>query len=51
MTKNYPLTLQSLDDCLPESLKSETTKKGWIQLLPGVHSCDGFFAAKLRRME
>lgn len=49
MTKNYPLTLQSLDDCLPESLKSETTKKGWIQLLPGVHSCDGFFAAKLRR--
>ena len=36
-------------DRLPEALKSETTKDGYLQLLPGTHPCDGFFLAKLRR--
>ena len=39
----------SLDDCLPEKLRSETTKQGYLQLLPGVHPCDGFFIAKFRK--
>lgn len=49
LTEHYPLTGESLDDFLPESLKSETTRQGYLQLLPGIHQCDGFFMAKLRK--
>lgn len=34
---------------LPERLQINTAKEGYIQLLPGVHPCDGFFVGKLRR--
>lgn len=37
------LTPVSLDDALPAALHSETTKRGWLQLLPGIHDTDGFF--------
>ena len=46
---HFPYEAVSLDDCLPEELRSETTKQGYLQLLPGVHRCDGFFIAKFRR--
>jgi 16S rRNA (cytosine967-C5)-methyltransferase len=46
---HYPFKLESLDDCLPEELHSETTRLGYLQLLPGVHKTDGFFIAKFRR--
>ena len=47
--ENYPFEAVSLDDCLPEELRGETTKKGYLQLLPGVHKTDGFFIAKFKR--
>ena len=47
--QNYPFKLESLDQCLPEELHSETTALGYLQLLPGVHKTDGFFIAKFRR--
>ena len=34
---------------LPKDLKIETAQEGFIQLLPGIHPCDGFFIGKLRR--
>ena len=35
---------------LPEALRGEKTlPDGYLQLLPGVHPCDGFFFARLRR--
>lgn len=46
---HFPYQAVSLDDCLPEELRSETTKQGYLQLLPGVHQCDGFFIAKFRK--
>ncbi|MDC7288875.1 16S rRNA (cytosine(967)-C(5))-methyltransferase RsmB [Blautia schinkii] len=46
---NYPFRLESLDPYLPEELHSETTRLGYLQLLPGVHKTDGFFIAKFRR--
>ena len=46
---NYPFRLESLDTCIPEELHSETTRLGYLQLLPGVHKTDGFFIAKFRR--
>ena len=49
LTKNTPLKLESLDAYLPEELLSDTTKEGYLQLLPGVHACDGFFIARLKR--
>ena len=51
MTQNYPLYTESLDSFLPETLQCESTKHGWLQLMPGVHACDGFFMARLRKKE
>ena len=48
-TNNYPYELENIDSHLCEELRSETTEKGYLQLLPGVHKTDGFFVAKLRR--
>jgi len=41
--------LDSLDPYLPAELRDSSTKKGFLQLLPGVHDCDGFFIARFRR--
>ncbi len=40
MLKLMPM---SLDKSLPVCLHTETTKNGYLQLLPGVHDADGFF--------
>ncbi len=37
------LTPMSLDDTLPECFHTDTTREGYLQLLPGVHDSDGFF--------
>lgn len=34
---------------LPDEIKSATAKDGYIQLLPGQVSCDGFFIARFKR--
>lgn len=34
--------LESIDEYIPDELKSETTALGYLQLLPGVHGTDGF---------
>ena len=47
--EHFPYEAVPLNDCLPEELHSETTGKGYLQLLPGVQSCDGFFIAKFRK--
>ena len=41
----------SLDELLPDELKSGETAKGQLQLIPGVHKTDGFFLAKFRKTE
>jgi 16S rRNA (cytosine967-C5)-methyltransferase len=48
-TENYPFKLENLEEYLPNKLWNETTKDGYIQLIPGIHDTDGFFIAKLRR--
>lgn len=50
LSENFPLICESLDAYLPKALWSETTKKGWLQLLPG-GGTDGFFIARLKRRE
>lgn len=46
---HYPFKLESLDPYLPKELHCESTKLGYLQLLPGIHKTDGFFIAKFRR--
>lgn len=48
---HYPFKLESIDPYLPEELRGKTTQAGYLQLLPGIHETDGFFLAKLRRVE
>lgn len=47
----FPFRLESIDAYLCEELHSRTTAGGFIQLLPGIHETDGFFIARLRRIE
>lgn len=49
--KQFPFESVPLTDCIPEGVKAETLDKGCIQLLPGVHGCDGFFIAKFRKIK
>lgn len=49
--QNFDFELVSLKEAVPEILKNEVSEKGFLQLYPGVHSCDGFFLAKFRRKE
>lgn len=41
---------EDLRPLLPADLKSDTAQDGYLQLLPGIHPCDGFFIGKLRRV-
>ena len=36
-------------ELLPEQLRADVQEQGWLQLLCGVHACDGFFIARLRK--
>ena len=49
--ENFPFEPVSLEAVLPSGLGPETARQGYVQLLPGMHACDGFFFAKFRRMQ
>jgi len=46
--KNYDFELEDISSYLPEALRNEETKKGYLQLLPSEWS-DGFFMARFRK--
>jgi len=48
--QNFPFERQSMKEHLPEDLR-DSEENGMLQLLPGIHPTDGFFVAKLRRVE
>ena len=59
--EKFPFKLDSMDEYIPSQLRSETTKNGYLQLLPGVikntengkdeilEGYDGFFIARFLR--
>ena len=47
--EHFPFGLESLDAYVPEKVRNEQTKAGWIQILPGQYQSDGFFIARFRR--
>lgn len=51
MCREFQLVPQDLNPYLPENLKCKEAESGMLQLVPGVHECDGFFLARLRRRE
>ncbi|MFV0343303.1 MAG: 16S rRNA (cytosine(967)-C(5))-methyltransferase RsmB [Anaerocolumna sp.] len=48
--KEFGYAFENMDEYLPQNLRSETTKNGYIQCIPGLHELDGFFVARLRRI-
>lgn len=49
MCGEFPLHTESLNGYLPEKLRCQEAESGMLQLVPGVHECDGFFLARIRR--
>ena len=47
--QNFDFELDNIDPYIPESLHCDLSKKGYIQLFPNIHNCDGFFIARLKR--
>lgn len=58
MTKELGLKQESMEGVLPESFlvhlseeERQSVRKGQLQLLPGIQEADGFFFARMRRLE
>lgn len=49
MVEHLGVTLESLDDYLPETLRNTQTRDGMLQILPGIQKSDGFFLARLKK--
>lgn len=49
MAEHLPLEIIPLKDELPEVLRKAVGEDGTLQLMQGVHACDGFYIAKLRK--
>ncbi len=47
--QNLDFKPDSLDEYIPEELKNEDSKKGYLTLIPTVHNCDGFFIARFKK--
>ena len=50
-TKNFPFELEDIAPYVPEHMKNESLKKGYVQILPDDYNSDGFFIARLRAVE
>ncbi len=50
MTENLPMEVVPLGNELPEELRTSVGEDGTLQLFRGVHKCDGFYIAKLRKL-
>lgn len=48
--ENPEFTAESIEEYLPEPLRKDAGKNS-IQVIPGVHECDGFFLAKFRKKD
>ncbi len=50
LKNNYSLEPEDISEYFPKELGVQTGKKGYVQLLPGVHKMDGFFISKFKRI-
>lgn len=42
---------ESISPYLPETLRSEDTDNGFLRLIPGIHSTDGFYISRYRKTD
>ena len=49
IVENLPFEVVSIKEELPEEVKTDVGEYG-LQLLPGIHACDGFFIARLKKI-
>lgn len=49
--ENFPFQPEDISHKLGKGIEEPSMKEGWIQLLPGVHPCDGFFISVFQRTE
>jgi 16S rRNA (cytosine967-C5)-methyltransferase len=50
ITDSLKLQPESIDTYLPEKLQCETSKQGYLQLLPNKSGVDGFFISRFRKV-
>lgn len=50
LKENPEFELVSIEESLCDELKASVEEKGCLQLLPGIHESDGFFIAKLKKV-
>lgn len=48
---HYPFKPVNLENQLGKKLRDKSIAEGWLQLLPGIHPCDGFFISVFQRVE
>lgn len=48
---NYNFKLEDINNYIPTIYQNETTKEGYLQLLPGINNLDGFFLARLKNVK
>lgn len=48
---NFPFECVNFKGKLGEKMNSDTMEQGFLQLLPGIHPCDGFFIAAFRKRQ
>ena len=49
LCKEYGFVPELQKELVSDKLHSDIQENGWLQLLCGVHACDGFFIARLRK--
>lgn len=47
--EEFPFQHVNMEGKLGDKIQSDTMKNGYIQLLPGIHPCDGFFIAAFQK--
>ena len=47
--EHFPFDPVNIEGGLGETVREDSMRDGWIQILPGKYPCDGFFIAVFRR--
>ncbi len=47
--ENFPFQVVDLEEKFKDQFQIDTLKHGYMQLLPGIHPCDGFFIGVLQK--
>jgi len=51
LTENFPFLPVDISDRLGPAVQEDSMKDGYLQLLPGIYPCDGFFIAAFRKIK